>query len=115
MSYLHDKLPPPRQPPLRHEGVDGLLLPLGLLDLDQPRDGVDRLAAVVGVLLLLDLDEVPRLLLRGRRLLRLGRRAGGQGGQLLQQVEHQLGGALLRGLRMYQNRNLYVIAGVVQG
>ena len=34
-SYLHDKLPPPWHPSLRDEGVDGLLLALGLLDLDQ--------------------------------------------------------------------------------
>ena len=40
-GHLHDELPPPGHAPLRYECVDRLLLLLGLLDLDQPRDGVD--------------------------------------------------------------------------
>ena len=40
-DHLHDELPPPGHAPLRYECVDRLLLLLGLLDLDQPRDGVD--------------------------------------------------------------------------
>ena len=43
VNNLHHKLPPSRGSLLGDEGEDRLLLLLGLLDLDQPGDRVDRL------------------------------------------------------------------------
>ncbi len=41
--YLDEELPTPGDALLAHQGVDGLLLLLGLLDLNEPGDGVDGL------------------------------------------------------------------------
>ena len=57
ISYLHDKLPPPGDPFLSHQGIHGILLLLGLLDLNESADGIDALT-VVWIDLLLDLDQI---------------------------------------------------------
>ena len=51
-SYLHDELSPPRHPLFRDQCVHRVLLLLGLLDLDQPGDGVDALLPVIRIRLL---------------------------------------------------------------
>ena len=56
-SYLHDKFSPPRHSPFSNESVDRLLLFLGLLNLNQPRDGVDALP-VIRIGFLLQLNEI---------------------------------------------------------
>ena len=56
-SYLHDELSPPRHALLRDQRVHRVLLLLGLLDLDQPRDGVDALLPVIRIRLLLREDD----------------------------------------------------------
>ena len=57
MAYLHNEFSTPGHAPFSDEGVHWLFLLLSLLNLNQPRDGVDALA-IIRIGLLLQLDEI---------------------------------------------------------